>query len=320
MKFFLPLLAAIPCAVTHAAPPVVSPTQAALRKIDATIKPDHYDIARADLDADGKEDILALMNGKSGYCGSGGCTLFLLKGSEKGFTSLGSIKVVNAPIYLGSTVNNGFRDLIVTVRGGGATPGLATLCYDGKSYPPAPGDATATLKADDKILFAEPVPPFDQTAILQGISFKVTSPNLKSANTVTITPGGLETDNKPITLEIIGTVTRIETGDINVDGSPEIYIYTTDGDGSSLIAYSANQKKSLSQIFLPDLKDDAANATGYRGHDEFAVVENCLARRFPIFGEDPVETTPTGKMRQLQYKLHPGEAGWVLKIDKSTEF
>ena len=308
------------CVTSHAASPVVLPAQAALQKIDPAIKPDQYEIARADLDADGKEDVLALMTGKSDYCGSGGCTLFILKGTAKGFTKLGSIKVVNTPIYLGSNVTNGFHDLIATVRGGGATPGLATLSYDGKSYPPAPGDATAALKADDKLLFAEPLPPFDQTAILQGISFKITSPNLKSANTVTITPGGLETDNKPVTLEIIGTVTRIETGDINVDGSPEIYIYAADGDGSSLIAYSANQKKSLSQIFLPDLKDDAANAAGYRGHDEFAVVENCLARRFPIFGEDPAETTPTGKMRQLQYKLHPGEAGWVLKIDKSNEF
>ena len=121
-------------------------------------------------------------------------------------------------------------------------------------------------------------------------------------------------------MEIIGTVTRIETGDINVDGSPEIYIYARDGEGTNLIAYSANRKKSLSQIFLPDLTEDVKNAAGYRGHDEFAVVENSLARRFPIFPEDESETKPTGKMRQLQYKLHPGEAGWVLKVENSTEF
>ena len=92
------------------------------------------------------------------------------------------------------------------------------------------------------------------------------------------------------------------------------------GEGTNLIAYSANQKKSLSQIFLPDLKEDEKNATGYRGHDEFAVVENSLARRFPIFPEEPGDTKPTGKMRQLQYKLHPGEAGWLLKVENSSEF
>jgi hypothetical protein len=322
MKTFRPIcyLSAILCGGSQAMPPVFSLTQAALKKFDAAIKPDHYEIARADLDADGQEDVLALMNGKSGYCGSGGCTLFILKGAAKGFTNLGSVKVVNAPIYLRKSTANGFRDLLVTVRGGGSTPGLASLSFDGKSYPPGAGEANATLKDDDEVLFAEPVPPFDQTAILQGITFKVTSPNLKSANTVTIAPTGLEEDNRPITIEIIGTVTRVETGDINVDGSPEIYIHAQDGEGFNLIAYSANRKKSLSQIFLPDLKDDANNVIGYRGHDEFAVVENSLARRFPIFPEDEAETKPTGKMRQLQYKLHPGEAGWVLKIEKSTEF
>jgi hypothetical protein len=301
-------------------PPVLSLTQAALQKIDPEIRPDHYEIARADLDADGKEDVLALMNGKSSYCGSGGCTLFILKGTGKGFTSLGSVKVVNAPVYLRKSATNGYSDLAVTVRGGWAVPGLASLAFDGKSYPPGAGEADATLRNDDKLLFSEPIPPFDQTAILQGITFKVTSPNLNTANTLTITPAGLEEDNRPVTLEIIGTVTRIETGDINVDGSPEIYIYAKDGEGTNLIAHSANRKKSISQIFLPDLTEDVTNAAGYRGRDEFAVVENSLARRFPIFPEDESETKPTGKMRQLQYKLHPGEAGWILKVENITEF
>jgi hypothetical protein len=322
MKTFRPIcyLSAILCGVSQATPPVLSLIQVALQKIDADIRPDHYEIARADLDADGKEDVLALMNGKSSYCGSGGCTLFILKGTGKGFTSLSSVKVVNAPIYLRKSTAHGFRDLLVTVCGGGATPGLASLTFDGKAYPPGAGEANATLEAGDEILFSEPVPPFDQTAILQGITFKVTSPNLKTANTVTITPTSLEEDNRPVHMDIIGTITRIETGDINVDGSPEIYIYAQDGEGTNLIAYSANRKKSLSQIFLPDLKDDAKNAAGYRGHDEFAVVENSLARRFPVFPEDESETKPTGKMRQLQYKLHPGEAGWILKVENSIEF
>ena len=29
---------------------------------------------------------------------------------------------------------------------------------------------------------------------------------------------------------------------------------------------------------------------------------------------------PSGKMRQLQYKLKAGEAGWLLKLDKATEY
>jgi hypothetical protein len=40
--------------LAHATPPVLSLTQAALQKIDPDIKPDHYDIARTDLNADGR--------------------------------------------------------------------------------------------------------------------------------------------------------------------------------------------------------------------------------------------------------------------------
>ncbi len=63
-----PLLSLLALAsLAHATPPVLPLTQAAVQKVDPDIKPDHYDIARTDLNADGKEDVLALMNGKSGY-------------------------------------------------------------------------------------------------------------------------------------------------------------------------------------------------------------------------------------------------------------
>ena len=53
--------------------------------------------------------------------------------------------------------------------------------------------------------------------------------------------------------------------DINEDGSPELYIYVKSaGSGSygSLAAYSANRRKSLSEIYLPPLTDDKALSQG----------------------------------------------------------
>jgi hypothetical protein len=310
---------ALLCAGSHAAPATLSQIHASLQKIDPSIKPAHYDLARADLDADGKEDVLALLNGNSSAGSPNGSTLFILKGNGKGLTNLDSVKGVQAPVYLGTSVTNGYRNLIVTVREEGVTPRLASLSFDRENYSSNAGEANAALK-DDEVIFPEPIPPFDQTAILQGISFRVTSPSLKAGNTITITPGGLVSDNKPVTVEIIGTVSRIETGDIDADGSPEIYIYTTDGDGTSLLAYSVNQRKSLSQIFLPALDGEDENAHGYRGHDEFAIVENSLARRFPVYPDEPGDMHPTGKTRQLQYQLQHGEAGWLLKVGKAAEF
>ena len=59
---------------------------------------------------------------------------------------------------------------------------------------------------------------------------------------------------------------------------------------------------------------------GYMGHDEFTVVENVLIRRFPVYRDADTNAKPTGGMRQLQYKLIPGEASWVLTLDSVVEY
>jgi len=164
---------------------------------------------------------------------------------------------------------------------------------------------------------------YEQNLSLQGISFKISCPNHGSLNKLTITPSGLEIDNSVIEKDIDGTVTSAEIGDINSDGSPEIYIYIhSAGSGSygDVIAYSANNKKSLSDIYLPPLSDDKKNSAGYMGHDEFTLVENVLARRFPVYKQGDTNAKPTGGIRDLTYKLTQGEASWVLKLDQSNDY
>jgi hypothetical protein len=158
---------------------------------------------------------------------------------------------------------------------------------------------------------------FKQKFKLHGISFQVTS----QGNKLRIVPSGLKIDNSPIERDIEGVVTGADIGDINVDHSPEIYVYVKDAKGNmSLIAYSANNKKSLSDIYLPPFTDDPKLAKGYRGHDEIAMVEGIIALRFPIYKDSDTDDKPSGGMRQLQYKLTQGEASWVLKLDKVLEF
>ena len=140
---------------------------------------------------------------------------------------------------------------------------------------------------------------------------------------MTITPSGLAIDNSAMKQEAEGHVVLAEVADLNVDGSPEIYVYVQSvGSGSyaSLVAYSANKKKSLSQIYLPPITDDAKASKGYMGHDEFRVVENTLVQRFPVYKDGDTNAAPTGGTRQLQYTLEPGEAGWVLRVDRIVEY
>jgi hypothetical protein len=164
---------------------------------------------------------------------------------------------------------------------------------------------------------------FDKTLELQGITFHITSGSQGSDTLLRIAPSGLEVDNSPIEKRITGTVTGAEVADLNVDGSPEVYVYVRapgDEDQVSLVAYSVNRRKSLSEIFLPPLTDNAAASKGHRGHDEFAVLEGVLGHRFPLYQDSTNKSQPTGSMRQLQYKLVPGEAGWQFKIDQILEF
>ena len=158
---------------------------------------------------------------------------------------------------------------------------------------------------------------FNQKFKLHGISFQVTTEGDK----LRIRPSGLKIDNSPIDRDIDGTVTGADIGDINIDRSPEIYIYVKNANGSvSLIAYSTNKNKSLSEIYLPPFTDDPKLAKGYRGRDDIAMVEGIVALRFPIYKDNDTDDKPTGGMRQLQYKLKQGEASWILQLDKVIEF
>jgi len=164
---------------------------------------------------------------------------------------------------------------------------------------------------------------FDKVLKLDGISFHVTCANEGSLNDVTIVPSGLQEVNDPITVkEADGSVTGADVADLNKDGSPEIYIYMTSaGSGSygSLIAYSANNKKSLSEIYLPPLQENKKAAKGYMGHDTFTVKDGHLVRSFPLYKNTDTNAEPTGGTRQIEYELAQGEASWQLKPVKVSD-
>lgn len=195
---------------------------------------------------------------------------------------------------------------------------LVAACLLGNS---AAVFAKANTKTQQTILentsVASTNPAYQQHFTLHGISFQVTD----LGNKLRIVPSGLKNDNSPLERDIDGVVTRADVGDINVDRSPEIYVYVKDVQGKlSLIAYSANNKKSLSEIYLPPFADDPKLMKGYRGHDDIAMLEGIIALRFPIYNDKDTDDKPTGGWRQMQYKLTQGEAIWVLKLDKVIEF
>lgn len=164
---------------------------------------------------------------------------------------------------------------------------------------------------------------FKETLELDGIKFAVVTTQNRGKTVLTITPSGLKATNEPVTHEIDGTVVRAEVADIDVNTDPEIYVYTvssSDDKRGGVIAYAVNRKKSMSQIFVPSIAEDTKHNAGYVGGDESAVVEGSFVTRFKIHEGTGAEARDTGKWRQIQYKLKPGEAGWKMVVDQVVEF
>ena len=76
----------------------------------------------------------------------------------------------------------------------------------------------------------------------------------------------------------------------------------------------------MSAIYFPAIADNPNANKGYMGHDEFAVVELALIHRFKIYNEGDSNSNPTGKTRQIQYKLKDGEASRKFVVDKIFEY
>lgn len=162
---------------------------------------------------------------------------------------------------------------------------------------------------------------FNRSLSLQGVRFQVQSSGEGSQQHLTITTSGARPPIKPIHQTVNGQVVGAQVADLNGNGTPEIYVFVQGaGSGSygELVAYAVTRGSDLSPIFLQELS--GAMAQGYRGHDQFEVVEGCLVRRFPIYKPGDSNAKASGGERQICYKLKAGEAAWILRPTSVLKF
>lgn len=142
-------------------------------------------------------------------------------------------------------------------------------------------------------------------------------------DTLAILSLGVETDD-PVILSLKGDILKSEIGDLNNDGFPELIIFEVTKNTNNfkkILGFSFNKDKSISMTGnLPDITNIDSLANGYRGGDKFSIVENTLVRRFPVYPENSTNSSKTGLMRQIQYKLVEGEAMRQFEIDKVVEY
>jgi|GEM_PF-428679 len=95
-----------------------------------------------DLNGDSTPDAIVILTG-SYWCGTGGCTMLVFQGEDKTFRFVSRSTLVRPPVTVSETKTNGWRDLVLTVSGGGMPARTVALKFDGKNYPLNPSVQTA---------------------------------------------------------------------------------------------------------------------------------------------------------------------------------
>ncbi len=86
----------------------------------------------------GTKFAVAYLQGNT-WCGSGGCTLLVLKSMGSSYEVIGKVTTVSAPIVFLGMKNSGFPEIGVWVQGGGIQKGYeAALSAKGGKYPASP--------------------------------------------------------------------------------------------------------------------------------------------------------------------------------------
>lgn len=123
-----------------------------------------YAFGTVDLNGDGSDEVLAWVAGPM-VCGSGGCGLYVLTPVGDSWRVVTQTSVTQTPIGVLPTSTNGWRDLAVSIGGGGAPAGWVKLAFDGTTYPKNPTVAPAqpieapdveTLIASDPVFLTLP--------------------------------------------------------------------------------------------------------------------------------------------------------------------
>lgn len=98
----------------------------------------HYERADADLNSDGRKESFVYVT-DPGNCGSGGCVLVVLTPRGGSYRVVMRTTITRPPITILSTSAHGWRDVGVTVQGGGIVrPYMARLRFNGHRYPSNP--------------------------------------------------------------------------------------------------------------------------------------------------------------------------------------
>lgn len=161
--------------------------------------------------------------------------------------------------------------------------------------------------------FAQKMNKYDSTLKLAKAGFKVTCTNRKpDINMLSIKPIGFKNEAGEVQREIRGRVLSAEIDDLNQDNFPDLIIYIIESTGKIIpFTVSSKENEYMQPILFPDITNDMLLSKGYRGKDEYELLQGELWRKFPIYNADTAIKEPTNKVRKIRYKVVAGDRGML---------
>jgi hypothetical protein len=164
------------------------------------------------------------------------------------------------------------------------------------------------VSANAQVIF----PKVDTTVKVGKVGYHVSCKNKKfDENELSVRPVGFDNSAKAdMDFMIRGRVMKAQIDDLNSDGYPDLVLYIYMDSSAvygTVYAFVSKANKSVVPCFLPDPMMDGKINEGYRGHDQFSLMEGYLLEKFPIYKAGDDKDNPTGGTRAILYQLVPDE-------------
>ena len=156
-------------------------------------------------------------------------------------------------------------------------------------------------------------PKIDSTLKIGKAGYRVDCRNKSvTQNPLSVKPVGFESGVRDVSFTLKGRVASAQVDDLNRDGYPDLILFIySDSNASSGTVYSfiSEANKEIIPCVLPDASMNPKISTGYKGHDQFTLMEGTVVQRYPIYNKDDNKDKPTGGNRVVLYQLAKGESG-----------
>jgi hypothetical protein len=165
-------------------------------------------------------------------------------------------------------------------------------------------------KAEAQIIFNK----IDTTMKLGKTGFKVSTRNKEIAtNIASIRPIGFESPaNETMNIPVRGRVSYVQVDDLNSDGVADLimFIYTDSAARHGTVwALMSDGNKSIVPCAMPDPALDGKINQGYKGGDQFSMMEGTVLQKFPVYKTGDTDSLPTGGNRVVLYNVGKSETG-----------